>query len=301
MKNSKNLKWGLAMAMAISALSLAGVGCNSGGALESEGVAFSGAGGPLLSREEADRVEMRTIQTVAKELAAKNKVPEYKVTLEQIKADPRIEKMGFEKNQIDSRLNMAVDADFESMPPLPNLRGFKKLDFNDKNAKALNFSIMKMPDPNPQGGPQTPTYVDFKTMYEGKKMELLQLKIIQTMPAPPAEKGKPTPPPQKQEQVVYYGPVMREEADKQIADAKKQGNLEVEIIKTWPASFYTNDKGRIALVVEGGFTNIHRATAPPIQVYEVDPKAMNELQSELSKNTAMRMPRPRAVIVAAAR
>ncbi len=298
--NNFKKRSGLAVTALALVLGLSAFGCNSGGSVDDGVPGLVNAGGPLLSREEADRMEIREIQKVEADLAAKKKVATYMIPYADIKSDPRVVKLELDKDQADSRIAQAVDTDLETMAALPNLRGFSKIDFKSTSNKALNYSFAKMPEPTPAGGPQTPTYVDFKSMFADEKVEMIQLKIIQTMPSPPVEAGKPVPPPTKQERVVYYGPVKREEADKQIEEAKKN-KIEVEIMKTWPVSFYSNDKGRVAAVVEGGFKMLHRSTGPPMQYYEVDAKTMNDLQAQMLKNTAMRMPRPKAIIVAATR
>lgn len=256
-------------------------------------------GGKLVPAESYARREVELVQSVAEKIAADKKIQVWEVKTEDIQADPSIKELGLgepdQKNVVETDLGMDPEFMTQGVP----LVGFKKIDFNDSKNKILGYAVPPSPTAV-DNNPASRKYRSFKDAYSGKELVVYELKITQTPPPQPTVKGQPAPPaPKPTVRDISFGPVEKSEADKQIEQAKKQGNgLKIEVVKTVPASFYSNDKDRVVAVVDGEIKSPHRMTSPQLIFFPVSPDVMNKLQESPPKDPGQRTPPQRFIPVA---
>lgn len=266
----RNSLIGISVALA-SALALAG--CNSGS--------------ELTTADEFQRSEAQSVQKIQQDLAKEKKVQIWEITPEDIQKDPRSKDLDLAGEPGKMAIERALATDIEGLAVAPKLSGYKKVDFSDKSSKVLNYSAPKV---NTAGG--QPEFVPLSEAFGKAAVQVMKLRIVRTPPTPPVEKGKPAPPPPAPTtDEIYYGPIDKEVAQKQI-DMAKSSNMKVDVIQTWPVSFYANDKGRLVAVVEN-FPFPQRLNGMQnLTYYREDAKIINELFKKRQTDQKARMPAP---------
>lgn len=127
--------------------------------------------------------------------------------------------------------------------PVKKMEGFAKLSWTD--SRIANYTVQV---PASEMG-QPPVYKGlaeaFKDQPLDKQYVVYKLGIEQTPPSSGPERPKPM------KTTVLYGPVIKEAADKQIADALKnpQGGLKVDKLAIFPTELLMDKKGRLAVGV----------------------------------------------------
>ncbi len=248
----------------------------------------------LVSSEEASRKEAADLQEIQARIAKERKVDPLQVPIEEIQKDPKVKALGLDSPDQAAMVERALGADLESLPPVQNLTGYKKIDFADKNAAVLKYTAMKSESPA-----QPPTPVDFKTAFEHAQLLVYQLKITTDQGAVPPQPKQPAvkKPPMVRE--IFFGPVDKKLAEEQFKQAQQSPTLKIEVLKTYPASLYANDKGRVVAVVGGGYKFPQRlGGSPNMMYYRQSPEIVKKLQDESKANPKTRMPMPVQIGVA---
>ncbi|MBV6457081.1 MAG: putative K(+)-stimulated pyrophosphate-energized sodium pump [Fimbriimonadaceae bacterium] len=246
----------------------------------------------LISIDEHQRNEFRLVKDVQAEIAKREKKDVLEVTQQEIQDDERIKKAGLGKvpapadptkrdpnapQDFSYIVQRAMQMDLEKEPKLPSTSGWRVVDFNDENNPVLKYTVMKPPTPE---SPK-PEYTNFRELHaekgpDGKWVQkpiiVYKLRVTQTPPSPPVEKGKPAPPaPEPVTQERYYGPFQQAFFDKQIEDAMKAqpGNLKIEKVEgeTKYVKLYQNNEGEIMLGVENVTGEPHRLGMVQSQSY----------------------------------
>ncbi len=246
----------------------------------------------LVSAEEFQRREAETIQKVLDEIASKRKVDRYHVTAEDLAQDSRIKALGFDKPEMFSLLERAINLDPESLPISPKYRGYSLLDFNSNNP-ALKYGTQKI-SVTPGAGT-----TDLRSGFEKADLQVLHLRLTQTPSPVLPQKGTP-PPPARPPTVrdLYFGPVARGFAEMQIKQAQNPG-LKIDVLERYPARLYADRKGHLVIGIEGGFRFPHRLNTPQALIYYKESAAtLSKLEAERQKSPRVRFPAPMLLRVA---
>jgi len=284
---------------------------------------MGGNGGPvvsnkLISIDEHQRNEFRLIKDVQSDIAKQKKKSILEVTQQEIQDDERIKKAGLGKvpapadptkrdpnapQDYSYIVQRAMQMDLEKEPKLPSSSGWRQVDFNDDKNPVLKYTVMKPPTPE---SPK-PEYVTFRDLHaekgpDGKYVQkpiiVYKLRVTQTPPTPPVEKGKPAPPaPEPVTTERYYGPFQQAFFDKNIDDAMKAqpGNLKIEKIdsETKQVKLYQNDQGEVQMGIEGVKGEPHRLGMVQSQSYfRADVPVVQSIVAEREKDpmNARQMP-----------
>jgi len=260
------------------------------------------AGGPvkegrLMPVDSYARKEVIAVHEAAERVAKTKNVEVWELTPEDVQTDPKIKELGLGDPDKKSIVETDLGMDPEFMSVGSPMIGFKKLDFNDPKLPALNYAVPPLPN-EVTNDPKTRTFRSLGETFKGKDIVVYELKVTTPPPTVPDEKGKPKPSqdaPMIRE--VVFGPIEKSEADKQIEQVKKQG-VKIEHLKTIPALFYVNEKGRVVVAVEGPVKAPHRMTMPQLIYYPASPAKMNEMAQLGQQDPKRKMPPQRIIPVA---
>ncbi len=209
----------------------------------------------LRTPDEGRREEVLAFKKIQAEVAKEKKYSDpTKVTFEDIKGDSRLAALELNTEDSEQFIRQYLTMTPEDLQNEPKkLEGFSKLTLADSANPALKYSIAVPP----KGPGEQPSYKNVEDILkeqdankgsDRKGLQVLSLEITQNQPAPPAEPGKPAPPPKKKTSKIFYGPIDREAANAQIENANKspQG-VAVKILGAYECYYMTNSKGDLAV------------------------------------------------------
>lgn len=251
------------------------LGCKKSGDEPPAVIGSAVEGGKLVPLEAFSRREVETVQAAAQRIAKEKNINPWEVKAEDIQADSAVKELGLgepdQKNAVETDLGM--DAEF--MSPGASFVGFKKIDFNDPKNTVLDFAVAPTQS-TVTNSPESRKFRSFKDAYKNQEVLVYQLKVTTPGPTQAPEKGKPASPSTPTVRTVTFGPIDKSEAERQMEQVKSQG-VKIEIEKTFPASFYSNDRGYVVVAIEGPVKLPHRMTMPQMSFYPVTPAVMDKL------------------------
>jgi len=203
--------------------------------------------------------DVRLLNEIRKDLAAKDKKKPNEIKIGDVLKDPRAEVTGFKAgNDGDEKIATAV-IQFAGKPeqPTPNLAGFSKVDFSKADQAFLDYSVQSNGDPtNPSAPPGYKSIKDAMSATGDNELVAGQVYVKATIPAQPAQ--MPGAAPQKEQvmdQAVFYGPITKGELNSRVERIRSQyktadPKASVELVATYPVALYATPDGRIAYGID---------------------------------------------------
>ncbi len=267
----------------------------------------------LVSQAQIALEQARLVQTVRNDLAAKHNPKEqpWQVTADELAADPRlatlestqptnpqVDQATAKRQTIQQWMQSGSQLTDESERTVPKLEGYTKLTSTSTNP-AMNYVTQKVPkdlkemqDPNFQKDP----YTTIGDVVKGSGDWVIYRAEVQTeSPAPAGQKNAP---PTITKQTTNIGPANKANIDSQIEAAKAQ-KISVNILNTYPVSFYANANGDVILAADGDIPD--RLTArpsPPLIYYPVDLATFKDAQTKGQGNPNATMPEQKQMSLA---
>lgn len=250
----------------------------------------SGEPGVLTDVDAIRQRLVETIHAVRSEIAKKSSVTPWEVDAKPVAEDPRV-KDRFGGNDPMERVRQALALDPETFPPVRELKGFVKLDFEKTD---LSGYACAAPDFLQRAKDR---FISFKERFQGRRIVVKDIKVTRPGTQPAARPGlQPAPPGPSKVQYLAIGPGEESEVDK-IVELNKTRGVEVEILATHGASWYLGPKGEIAIAIQGTPRTLEGISPIEISFFRVDSKTLNRLVDLASQRRAM-MPPLKPVIVA---
>ena len=218
---------------------------------------MGGTGTPISTNQlkpvsQYGRDQMLAIHALREKIAKENKVKTWQVSLTELQERDELKAMGLDKEKDFSDLQLAISTDPTKLPEIPPLKGFSKVDFSDTTNPALNYTIQ-----NPRWG-SDPSAKQFATIKDafgpaGISLGVVSIHVETTVPGQPAKDGMPASPGRIDKQDRWIGPLIVDDLNKQIKQAKLQDpSLVVNIKDTLKLSLYSNPAGALVFGLEEG-------------------------------------------------
>jgi len=166
--------------------------------------------------------------------------------------------MDLDKPENQSKILAAVSAPADKLPTEPKAPNFTRLNLDDKDGAVYKYSIQVPPTAQEQEEARKnnkqpePTYQALGDYAKSKlkNMQVLALKVTALVPQQQTDPKAAPLPPKEQTQEMVLGPVDVADLQKQIDDAKKQGQVKsVDIKQRWEVSYLANKSGEVAIGV----------------------------------------------------
>lgn len=257
----------------------------------------------LVAAEEMQADEVTTIIAIQRDLAAKAKKKEYEIDAAEIIKDQRLEEFGlyrpdFKADQTDpalSTISQALTQKVETMPKVPDLAGYSKIDFEDANDPVLAFAAVESAsEPTAE-----PKFVDFKTAYGKKELVVFEIDLTQTAPAPIGPDGKPQGTATTRTEKIYFGPIGKKEGEDQLKQANN-ANFKIEQKSVFPVTLYSNKQGDVRAVVDAANRKIpvHRVQGNGLFYFRETPEKVTELSKSQMAGQQVKFPQAATASVA---
>jgi K(+)-stimulated pyrophosphate-energized sodium pump len=224
----------------------------------------------LVSIDQLEHDEFQSITDVRTAVAQKSGKATYEVTADDLAKEPAVRqlvlgKAGAEAEKSDPVLSAQNDAEVKSaiqqalgqkvsqMPPAPDLRNYRPIDWSSKSDPILEYGTADIStDAN-----QTPSYKSLRDVYSvevnptthERKQTDLRVLDVQVKMFKPDSTGKIPPP-----QTAVVGPYPYDAVMAQIKKSNDTGQGLISVVNTYPATFYENaTDGKVAIAVDGDF------------------------------------------------
>ncbi|QYK53524.1 MAG: sodium/proton-translocating pyrophosphatase [Fimbriimonadaceae bacterium] len=244
----------------------------------------------LVSQTKYDRETALAILKAQKTIAAKEKIAEYAVTPEAILKDPTVKALNLPEDQAQFQIQGILSGGESAIPEVDGFEGFHQLNYNDSNIALLNYAT---PDPAQDPNSLEPKYITFQQAYKDKEIRVYEIEIVST---PAGPDGKPVAGAEPQKQTLQFGPIEKDNFEKQIEDSRKvnpavQYNVKAE----YPVTFYVNSANQLVAGVDADPHKLNLSTvrSGPIAVAETIENALAFDKKQQTDPTAAGTPPPR--------
>ncbi len=257
-------------------------------------------GAPIMTSQLSDiqainRAEFDRIDQARKKISEEKKISPALVQVDDIiksfsAADQ--EKLGLKGDPGKQKVQGLMMMSPEGMPPIKSFEGYTK--FDPKNPpKAVASRVTNRPSENPNAPPPT-GFVPFAERYGKANYVVMDVKVTQTAPQPPTERGQTPPPPQKNTIEVTLGPIDKKQADELIKNARA-GGTEVDILKEYKTDFYANAAGDVVIGIDGVPKTANMQGPRDMNYYTETKDTMDKLEAERQKNPQIMLPPPKTM------
>ncbi len=276
---------------------------------------MGGKGTPIVTRQlihsqqyMADQISLvRSVRAKMADAATPKKQP-YEITAKELLASPDLKSLGL-KDTDEMQITQLASVDLDKLPPIPDMTGYQRVDFNDKTSPVFkNISVQ-----NPKAtlpGANVDKFVDVATAFgpdsSGKSpFVVARIKQVTAMPARPAQGGTPAQAAQTQEQEMSIGPVREDELTTKLAQAKVQmtGGNSVDMVGApLRADLYYKMEGsnvKLALAVTGDIYK-PESLRPMSQLsyFAVAPDVMNNIVKQSMTGVQPQVPEAQQIATA---
>lgn len=231
-------------------------------------------------------------------------VEDFDIEATDIQADPSIVALGLNKEEDLPVIQQAQAVDLAQQPLPRSLKGYTKVDLDDKDSPAARYSTMLMGDPQTQ---QRQQYQPLNEAFKKERFVVYHLKITQPGTPPPTQPGQPAPPrPPDVVRELRFGPVQERIADEQIKQART-GGMKIDVLNKYPVTLFANDKGDLAVGIEPKPIGSQREVPLPfanrigggqITYFRADAATMNSIAERQTTDPTVRTPSPVAIDLA---
>ncbi len=232
----------------------------------------------LVSIDQMQQTEFKTILAFRRALAKKEKVPTYDIQAQELANLPGINKLGYSKDEIQASLNSALTFDDESAPKPINLSNYRPVDFNDSSNPILHYTVsIQAVNPNSK-----PTIESFRDAYSQDTGGLGRYKPLPINVYKLAVIPKPAPGQKPVAKVFTAGPVQDSIMKALISQAETTGQATIHIEETYPCTFYYNPANdKIAIGIDGPFEPTTLAKQA-IGYFKVKPEVLQEISQDMT-------------------
>lgn len=244
---------------------------------------------PIITRQltavqQFQQDQVRMVKDARVKIAAKQGKQPYEITAKDLIASDELKSLGLKATD-EQQVTQYAQANLDTLPTVPSMAGYQKLDFNDSANPVLNYAAANPDAMDPAKAAQNPArFVSVKDAFSGNKYVVAHVHQIALTPARPAAGGQPAMPEQKQEQEFSAGPVKEDDLNKLVDQIKKQlqpGNV-FEVVGTpTTADLYYKKEGNVVKLAFGLNGDIFKpeSVRPVSQLtyFAVAPDVMNNI------------------------
>lgn len=246
--------------------------------------------GSFLPAQAFVNAETALVQAAVEDYKVSQKMPDYRMTLEQLQKHPWIKAAGLDEGKFAMQLESAISGSPASKPEVPSTAGYTKLDANSTDP-ALSYTVFDMLAQSPAEGLATLKHVL-------RSDEFVVADMRYTIPKRP--NSKPIDKLSAEEVIVQeasIGPNVASILNRQITQAEKLGR-KVEILKRYAVDVYGDGKGGVMFVVLDGFKYPHRLSGQNFSIYKESVAQLQEAFEFMKRNGSARLPKPVESIIA---
>lgn len=247
----------------------------------------------FIPRSEAERQDMQLIRKVQSALAHAQKKDISEITVEDIRADKRIQNhfelkaptkdapFDMMQMQVNQYLSQGLNIEDSILNTTKDVHGYQKVDFKKPSELVKNLTIQKAEKvmrvvEGKEKEEEVTKFVSFVDEIKDKKLVIVHAEITQRAPTPPVKHGQPQPPtPAPMIQKVYAGPV-----PKVILDSQVKNNPNVKILKEMPIEFYVNEKGELLISTNTSISAMGSTGIRGFPYFNKNFKELEKLQKE---------------------
>ncbi|MBS1722026.1 MAG: hypothetical protein JSS66_03345 [Armatimonadetes bacterium] len=271
----------LGLALAAVACSATIVGCGKGD------VVFTNA-----PKEQYDRAQ--TALKVRERLAAAKKVEPWEIKPSEVAADPELKSWGKDPQEIETEVSRAVAAP-DNLEEPKALTGFSEVNWADAKGTVVNYATSYTPvddmlKAGAAGAAPKPVVTTLGERLGKGEYKIFKVDLTATPPTAPGQpKAAPT------TNTIYFGPIIRGDLDKIVAEAMKRGQGQKINVTgdSFPVKFYANQSGKVIAGVDDPKKEIkldHIANAIQLTYFKYSTDVVKKAMAAAEKNPTAGMP-----------
>jgi K(+)-stimulated pyrophosphate-energized sodium pump len=248
----------------------------------------------LTSLEELQRNEFTKVIDFRDGLSKATGKPKFEISADDLTKDPGAKNLNFggtdkeNADELKSIAQSALNYQEDTAAPLPDLHGYRLIDFNDASNPVLQYAVQDSDPTQPTPG-ATKTFSDLYSVKDPVTGRLKQTEMaVYDLVITPLQgtAGAPLQPVQE----ITYGPVVASVMQAEVKKVVDAGQAKVEFKKTYPTYLYFNpESGNVAVAVDGTFES-GTLKRMPFQYFKNTPAEIEKAKADSAGQPYPKLP-----------
>jgi K(+)-stimulated pyrophosphate-energized sodium pump len=242
------------------------------------------------SLEQIDFAQVMQVARVRDRIAQERGVAAWEVTALEIQADPEVKRLGLDSPERMGVLNRGaqwgLSPTVQQEPDPISLAGYQRVDFQDPNQAALNYTVRTIPT-QPEEQPEFSSLGEyFSVEQNGRRVpRALGVFHLRVTSKPPPD----TDITEDRVDELWVGPVIKDIFNQQVKEAQDQaaGQIQIEVLEEVQAHLFVNRQGHLAVGFEPGVEDPGQVRAMQSLIYyTVPPEVVRERDRQTREGPA---------------